>query len=177
MRITSPLAPLVGLAVGAAVGALIERVAAQEYCVACTEPAAVYRCVVDGARPGGSQPLQMLCATAMAKEGGHATCGVKGGTVFDCNGPVKRVPWAAHNLAPKEPSVETKAAPVPPKDPNQPPQTVEEMAKQANQKTVEQIKKTNENIKQGVQSLGEKVGDATKKTWRCISSLFTRCLE
>jgi hypothetical protein len=173
LRLKAPPAPLAGLAFGAVVCALVGRAAAQEYCVACTEPPAVYRCVIDGARPGGSQPLQMLCITAMAKEGQHATCGVKGGTVFDCNGPVKRVPWTAYNT-PQEPVSPPPAAP---KDPNQPPETVEEMAKQANKKTVEQIQKTNENIKQQAQSLGEKVGDATKKTWRCISSLFTRCLE
>ena len=111
----------------------------------------------------------------MAKEGQHATCGVKGGTVFDCSGPVKRVPWAAYNAAPQDPGQQKAASP--PRDPSQPPQTVEEMAKQANQKTAEQIKKTNDDIKEKAQSLGDKVGDATKKTWRCISSLFTRCLE
>jgi hypothetical protein len=165
--------PLLGLVIAASFYALVGRVAAQEYCVACTEPTAVYRCVIDGARPGGNQPLQMLCLTAMAKEGQHGTCSVKSGTVFDCNGPVKRVPWAAaQELAPQP-----KTATSPPADTSQPPQTVQEMAKRANDKTVEQIKKTNDNLKQGAQSLGDKVGDATKKTWRCISSLFTRCLE
>ena len=51
------------------------------------------------------------------------------------------------------------------------------MAKRANQKTAEQIKKANEDVKDKVESLGDKVGDATKKTWRCITSLFTRCTE
>ena len=86
-----------GLALGALCACSADRLVAQEYCVACTEPPGLYRCIIEGARPGGSQPLQMLCITAMAKEGHHATCGVKGGTVFDCNGPVKRVPWAAYN--------------------------------------------------------------------------------
>jgi hypothetical protein len=63
-----------GLTLAIAVGALAGRAEAQEYCVACTEPSAVYRCVIDGARPGGGQSLQMLCVTSMAKEG-HATCG------------------------------------------------------------------------------------------------------
>ncbi|NKB16113.1 MAG: hypothetical protein HC774_03150 [Sphingomonadales bacterium] len=51
------------------------------------------------------------------------------------------------------------------------------MAKRANQKTAEQLKKTNEDMKDQVESFGDKVGDTTKKTWRCISSLFTRCNE
>ena len=42
---------------------------AQEYCVVCSEPTALYRCVIDGAQPQGGQPLQMLCVTAMAKAG------------------------------------------------------------------------------------------------------------
>jgi len=78
------------------------RAQAQEYCVVCTEPDVQYRCVIDGAQPRGGQSLQMLCVTAMAKEGGHATCSVKGGTVFACNGAVKRVPWTALN-APRQP--------------------------------------------------------------------------
>ena len=161
--------------------ALTARAEAQEYCVACTGPSAMYRCIIEGARPGGSQPLQMLCATAMAKEGRHAACNVKGGTVFDCTGPVKRVPWAAYNEpggkgaakeVPKLPAAEAPAD-----DPSQPPRTVEEMARRANQKTAEQIKKTNEDMKDQAESFGDKVEDTTKKTWRCISSLFTRCTE
>jgi hypothetical protein len=159
-----------GFAIVAALCVFAEQLAAQEYCVACTEPTAVYRCVIEGARPGGSQPLQMLCITTMAKEGGHATCGVKGGTVFDCNGPVKRVPWVAQNdPAPTGPGQEpAKVTPTQStaKDPSQPPATVEEMAKRANQNSAEQAK-----------ALGQNVTDATKKTWRCIASLFTRCGE
>ena len=71
---------VMGLALATAVGVLAGRAEAQEYCIACTEPAAVYRCVIDGARPGGGQSLQMLCITSMAKDGNHATCGIKRGT-------------------------------------------------------------------------------------------------
>src|SRR5262245_12908701 len=67
----------------------------QEFCVACSDPPSIYRCVIDGAQPRGGQSLQMLCVTAMAKEGGHATCSVKRGTVFDCDGAVKRLSWSA----------------------------------------------------------------------------------
>jgi hypothetical protein len=161
--------------------AFMARAEAQEYCVACSGPSAVYRCIIEGARPGGKLPLQTLCVTAMTKEGQHASCALKGGTVFDCNGPVKRVPWAAYNEpGPKghltEPPKPLASQP-PASDPNQPPSTIEEMAKRANQKTAEQLKKTNEDMKDQVESFGDKVGDTTKKTWRCISSLFTRCTE
>jgi hypothetical protein len=152
---------------------LAEPAIAQEYCVACTEPSAVYRCIIEGAQPGG-QPLQLLCITAMAKAGGHGTCSVKRGTVFECDGPVKRVPWAANTQA-------QQSAPMPPAAPggaapsDGPPDTVVEMARRANQQTSDQMKKAGENFTQGAKSMGEAVTNATKKTWECMISFFTRC--
>ena len=162
---------------------------AQEYCVACSEPNALYRCVIEGAQPRGGQSLQMFCVTTMAKEGRHATCSVKRGTVFECDGTVKRVPWVALNVPPEsetaqplpwtapaapkpEPAPTTTptptpapaSAPLPAPNPEAPPQTVLELAKRANEKTAEQMKKA-----------GDTVKDATKKTWDCTISLFTRC--
>lgn len=153
---------------------------AQEYCVACSGPAALYRCVIEGAQPRGGQSLQLLCVTTMAKEGGHATCAVKRGTVFECDGAVKRIPWTALEASPAQPAPaqpqpwvtpapkpEPAAgpAPAPPAgEPEAPPQTVLELAKRANEKTVEQMKKA-----------GDTVKDATKKTWDCMLSFFTRC--
>ena len=116
----------------------------------------------------------MLCVTAMAKEGGHATCSVKRGTVFDCDGAVKRIPWAALETGPQPQAPEPPAAQPPPKPapaaapgpaaPEAPPQTMVDLAKQANEKTAEQMKKA-----------GETVKEATKKTWDCVFSFFTRC--
>ena len=49
----------IGYPLGLALGALLTLeggpVAAQEYCVACSEPAGLYRCVIDGAQPRGGQ--------------------------------------------------------------------------------------------------------------------------
>jgi hypothetical protein len=155
---------------------------AQEYCVVCARPNAVYRCVIDGAQPQGGQPLQMLCVTAMAKAGSHGSCSVTGGTVFDCNGPVRRVPWSATNapaaaIAPQQPAAGAQADPPasPGSNSEGPPQTVVEMARRANQQTGEQMKKAGENITQGAKSVGNAVSNATKKTWDCMTSLFTRC--
>ena len=152
--------------------------AAQEYCVACSEPNALYRCVIDGAQPQGGQPLQMLCVTAMAKAGGHTTCSVKRGTIFDCDAPVRRVPWTASNApaatAPPGPSA-AQADPGTKGSPEDPPQTVVEMAKRANQQTADQMKKAGENLKEGAKSMGDAMSNATKKTWDCMTSLFTRC--
>lgn len=153
--------------------AMTGRAVAQEYCVSCTEPNAVYRCVIEGAQPGGSQPLQVLCITTMAKQGGHATCSVKRGTVFDCDGPVKRIPWAALNAPPapapgQQTAVQPPPAPGPTADTKpdggEPPKTVLEMAKRANEKTAAQLKQANEKMKA-----------QAKKTWECVSSFFTRC--
>lgn len=147
------------------VGLLAESGAAsaQEYCVACSEPDAVYRCIIEGAQPGGAQPLQVMCITAMAKAGNHATCGVKRGTVFQCDGPVRRVPWTASGesqpLNPQAQKSDSK-----PSDPNEPPKTMLEMADRANKKTADDMKKA-----------GESVSDGAKKTWECIASLFFKC--
>jgi hypothetical protein len=172
-----------GYGIGALLGALIALAGpagAQEYCVACSGPNAVYRCVIEGAKPGGAS-LQMLCITTLAREGGHATCSVKRGTVFECDGPVKRVPWVALDGAPPPDRAQTPPPPAvasqprkaePGSDPDAaadakpeaPPQTMVDLAKRANEQTVEQMKKA-----------GTTVKEATKKTWDCMVSLFTRC--
>jgi hypothetical protein len=157
---------------GAALPALAPSVAsAQEFCVACTQPNAVYRCVIEGARPGG-QSLPTLCVMALAKEGGHAGCSIKGGTVFDCNGPIKRVPWApkATGAAPA-PLPPSEPAPAAKTDAKGEPRTVLDLAKQANEK----MHKDNETVKEQAKSVGEAIGSTTKKTWDCVVSLFSRC--
>jgi hypothetical protein len=171
---------LVGVGLGSLVISVAGEAAAQEYCVACTEPNGLYRCVIDRAQPRGGQSLQMLCVTAMAKNGGHATCSVKRATVFECDGAVKHVPWAALDSGPQPetplpPAVQPAPKPVPATAPSPapdaPPQTMVDLAKQANEKTVEQVKKAGETVKQA----GESVKEATKKTWDCVFSFFSRC--
>jgi hypothetical protein len=166
-------AALALLAAGAAPAGMA---VAQEYCVVCSEPYGLYRCVIDGAQPRGGQSLQMLCVTAMAKDGGHATCSVKRATVFECDAAVKRVPWAALDSGqrqdgatagvPQPSPASPRNAPVDaaPPSPSAPPQTVVDLAKQANEQAVEQVKKAGDTMK-----------EATKKTWDCMLSFFTRC--
>lgn len=175
-----------GLGLGTLAGLAAPPARAQEYCVSCSDPPALYRCVIENAQPRGGQSLQMLCVTTMAKEGGHATCGVKRGTIFDCDAPVKRIPWAALEQAPAadaappqppppaaRPQVQPATAPQPSPATDAPPQTMVDLAKQANEKTAEQVKKAGESVKQA----GESVKNATKKTWDCVFSFFTRCGE
>lgn len=167
----------IGLAVVAGLSAWLAAgmAAAQEYCVACTEPNAVYRCVIEGARPGGAQPLQTMCVNALAKAGGHGSCGLKKGTVFDCNGPTKRVPWTASAVETPAPLATPKPDATPPSDPKEPPKTMLEMTDRANKKTAEDIKKAGETVKDGAQTMGENLGRATKKTLDCVASLFSKC--
>lgn len=142
---------------------------AQEYCVVCTEPSALYRCILEDARPGIASSLQVVCISRIAKEGGHAKCAVKRGvTVFECDGVVKRISMAA---APTQPPAPVPAAPgaapappaatPPPAAANhEPPNTVAEMAKRA--------KADNERNM-------EKAGTFLKNSLGCIASLFTKC--
>ncbi|MGE0767848.1 MAG: hypothetical protein AB7L90_15400 [Hyphomicrobiaceae bacterium] len=67
---------------------------AQEYCVTCKSPAALYRCVLERAAPTGI-PLKLLCIKTLARQGGHATCSVRSGTVFDCDAPIRRIDASA----------------------------------------------------------------------------------
>lgn len=146
--------------------------AAQEYCVACSEPTAVYRCVIENAQPGGAVPLPTLCVNAMTKAGPHASCALKKGTVFDCHGPIKRVPWTAK-------AADTPAPLPPPKpaqtDPKEPPKTLEEMADRANKKSSQDLNKAGQTLKEGARELGDNLGRATKKTYDCVVSFFSKC--
>jgi hypothetical protein len=154
--------------------------AAQEFCVTCTDPDAVYRCAIQDGKPGGAQPLQLRCVTALAKEGGHATCSIKHGTVFECDGPLKRIPSSASDSPPPPSQVVTgksgeasQAGQPPP--PQTEPRTVVELAKQASDATSNQMKKAGQSVANSAKTAGEVFVDAMKKSWECLSSLFFRC--
>ena len=165
-------------------------VSAQEFCVACEGPAAVYRCVLEGIGPAQAQPLKVVCITTLAREFKHASCSVRGGTVFDCNGAIKRV--NAQGFAPVRPD----GTPLPPaviaepqKAPltdSEPPKTVEELAKRVGKSTSESAKQTGIAVDAAVKKTGSAVGDAFKKTgdaiggaatktWTCLTTLFKSC--
>jgi hypothetical protein len=162
---------------------------AQEYCVSCAGPAGLYRCVIDGARPGVTSSLQLLCVERMARDGGHASCSVKRGmTVFDCDAPVKRVaitdadapPVNPVTAAPASSSVAVGTTVVPPVLQSAPaagasskdePKTMLEVAKRAKDATDAEFKKAGEQMK----SSAEKTNTGFKNAWRCVTTLFTRC--
>jgi len=51
---------------------------AQEYCVTCTGPDALYRCIIGGdvAPAARNDRGQLLCIKELAKSGQHASCSV-----------------------------------------------------------------------------------------------------
>ena len=164
--------------------------AAQEFCVSCEGPNAVYRCVLEGIGPEQAQPLKVVCVSTLARTYNNATCTVRSGTVFDCNGPLKRinaqgkVPAAADGSKPDPVVVAEPPKPVTPS--NEPPQTVEELAKRMNQSTGESLKKTGSAVGEGVKKTGSVIGDVVKKTgdaiggavqktWTCMTTLFKTC--
>ena len=127
--------------------------AAQEYCVACTAPPATYRCVIGDVRLAGGQPLQAFCVSTLAKDGAHQSCRIKPGTVFDCDGPIKRL--ASGPQAPSAPApAKEKAAPA----------TLDQLAKGMTRSTGEQAQKA-----------GETSGGGARNAWSCLLSFFTSC--
>lgn len=164
--------------------------AAQEYCVSCSDPDAVYRCIIDGARPASGTPLQMFCVTKMAEMGKHGACSINRVTVLECNGRTVRVAMPAPpappppaiaapappppprtTIAPAPPAVPTPAvapppapAPAPPAEAPKSPDTLVGVIKQAGKAS-----------KETLQSTGRAIGDGAKKTWNCVTSFFSRC--
>jgi hypothetical protein len=139
---------------------------AQEYCVTCTGPDALYRCVITDARPGVAPSLQAACLGVLAKSGSHAQCSVKTGvTVFQCDAPVKRV-----SLAEAEPVLLPPPAP-PPVDQNAPPKTLLEAAGRAKAAADRQVEKNAADANAAFKA----TGSFFQKSLGCLASLFTKC--
>jgi hypothetical protein len=152
-----------GLSFGAA------PLVAQEYCVECLEPNTLYRCVIDGARPGSATSLQALCLTALAKDGQHASCAVRRGVgVIDCNAPLKRVAIPVDGgpaVTVAQPPEQKAVAPT------GEPKTVAEMLQRAKEQSDRDWEAGNAKLKAN----NEKVGSFFKKSWDCLASLFAKC--
>jgi hypothetical protein len=152
MRVIAPATALLGLVFGAH----SQAVSAQEFCVACSGPTAVYRCVIGDARQAQGQPLQQFCTSTLTRQGGHAECGIRKGTVFDCDGPIKRIgeapPARDKGNQPSKTSAE-------PEKPN-----VADGMRDLSRDTGKQMEKT-----------GEAAKGAAKSMWNCVTSLFKSC--
>lgn len=180
---------------------VVTPASAQEYCVACTGPQALYRCVLENATPTGI-PLKVLCIKMLAREGGHATCSVRSGTIFECDAPIKRIdattaaevlspsPVAgpresgaagiapAVGFAPGVPSApQPTGAPMPGQGRRDEPSPGPRPADRPdNPETVEGLAK---NISRSTQETlvkaGKGITTTTRKTWDCVTSFFKSC--
>jgi hypothetical protein len=169
--------PLLALTLLASLAGGVTAVEAQEYCVACTAPEALYRCVIANPQPGTAPSLQAACTTALAKQGQHATCAVKRGvTVFECDAPVRRIalgdpsPAAAAGNAPVQATV-APPPPVPAADPKAPPKTLLEAAQRAKAASDKQLDQAGDTLKDA----GDATANFLQQSMRCLGSLFTKC--
>lgn len=174
---------------------------AAEYCVTCSGPDATYRCQIGsaGGETRADPRSQFLCISELARLGGHQSCSVNRVQEGDCDGPVKTVaapgdlpegvpviaapPQSAEvpkDVAEQPPAANSNETTLP--KPDAPPRTVEEMAKQSAKSSGEALGKAGEAVKDGAEAAGEgvgkagsAVGNAAKKTWNCVTSLFSDC--
>lgn len=181
-----------------AAAAWVEGASAQEYCVRCEAPVAVYRCIIENGSPQGIT-LKAMCIGMMAREGKHATCRVADGTVFDCDGPKRPidarvagpllvkgalaapVAGTATPQAPPAPVDTSKSPALPGVTPANPPSIEKgvsgkvapsKAAEDATPKTVEELAKQ---AGKSTNQMFGKMGDGADKAWRCLSSMFKSC--
>ena len=175
-------------------GTAVMPAMAAETCVTCSGPTATYRCALDGsdASRTADPALQVLCITELAKRGGHSSCSIDRTTANPpCNGelvtlarpPAGSPVPAVVETAPANPPADTAAVPAPAAPPSKgPPATVEALAKEAAEQTKKDWEKTKTSVKETtdaagheIKKAGNTVGSALKKSWECLSSLFSQC--
>ena len=194
---TSLSAAALAFCLGASLGS---NALGQEYCVSCTGPDAVYRCVIEKAAPTGVT-LKQLCVGTLARQGRHANCAVRGGTVFDCDAPIRRIdarsaasvlskpataPLATTGTPPPSaPPLPPAAAQPPPlksSNTSAPPPRQESQQPQAKPepgsapRTVEEMAKDlSRSSGQALGKAGDAIGGTTRKAWDCVKSFFKSC--
>lgn len=158
-----------------AAATLPSAAAAAEVCVTCSGPPAIYRCTVDEASKvegyrHAKRVLQFVCITELAREGGHQNCRVRRAGPETCFG-LERSVSLAGPLDAIAARAETEVVEEPADEQDQrvteqsgkksgPPKTVEELARRTADASKKQLEKT---------------GDAVKKGWGCLTSLFQDC--
>ena len=186
-----------------AMAVLSGAASAQEYCVTCTGPEAMYRCVIGGeaSLAARSSRAQFLCITELAKAGGHASCSAARGQATPCPGETRTVMFslADPNGMPAEAT-----APVPMGQPSPPPAAAvspspghglapvelppvghqqeplpppnETAANPAhNTQKPNMVEDLANKTGKAVTDTGKAVGGAVKKSWDCVTSLFGNC--
>jgi hypothetical protein len=158
-------------------------------CVQCSGPEATYRCAVKDSQHvnrirGSSRALEFVCITELAKAGGHQSCRAGNSFAGPCIGEERLIDLAASGDgavagggraggAPAETGAPPQNSPraTGGKSDHKPPQTLEELARITVSKSKKQIAEADEKV----QEAGSAVGKALKKSWACLSSLFTEC--
>lgn len=187
MRNTRPAALLVALVVWTAAKPAVGA----EYCVTCSGPAAMYACAIAHTqRDAPVDPrMQLLCIQELARQGGHDSCSVPRSAPQPCPGVMKTVAApsllaptgaeAAVNDGEPDPKIAKEAEPP---APGTPPRTVEELATRTLEASKTGLKKAGDAVAGSAEKTGETVeqaggavGSAAKKTWRCLTSLFSEC--
>lgn len=125
-----------------------------EACVRCAGPDQTYRCQasVDDAAP--SDTLRYLCMTQIARKHVHQTCSVLRSPAT-CDG--MAVTYVYRGDVPEALAVGDKDAPPPAGEPK----TLADM--------------TRNSVGASVKAAGEAIGDATKRTLKCLGSAFSSC--
>lgn len=197
--------PIVGFATSwvmiGVVAGLSVPAARADICVTCASPDAIYSCAVDGeSAQSDNGRLRLYCITALAKSGGHASCAVARSNSSPCAGPTKVLaapvgldlgdaPTTADQVPPLKPLAGPPgqgAAPVGQPSPadtkTDEPKTVEAVVKSGAKAAETSIEESGDAAKSAAQSAGsmlqtagKAVGDAAKKSWTCLSSLFGEC--
>lgn len=153
---------------------------AQEACVVCSGPAAVYRCTIEKSeklsRFGAlaDKAIQAVCTRELARSGGHQSCAARRDAEHAiCDGIQRELPLASlleGNKPVAPPSAAQPATavapgvapmPVPPTAVKEgPPKTMKELAERTGATSKQQF---------------ENAGEAAAKSWDCVISLFTKC--
>ena len=174
--------------------ALATAAHAQEACVECSSPAATYKCSVKDAQKLGSsrnveRALEYVCITELAKAGRHESCRVTREFAGPCIGQARLLDLSKQSdqsaVVPEAGASDAQAgAQQPAQKPagTQPPRTLEEMARETVAKSKQQMSENDQKLKDAAKSAGNEIekagtamGDAVKKTFGCLVTLFTKC--
>lgn len=204
---------------------------AEDYCVTCLEPAATYRCRIEGTMAGSEGGHQFSCIKDIAQRAGHASCTVSRGTGPECAGrdwivpqdstaekspdaraavpqlpsvhygtvtaphtavqapnappaneQARALPQAAASAATQAPlKAATGAAEhyVPPRATARPKtpegQRAAPMDMEANKRDISREVDATGAVGEAAGKAGNAISGAAKKTWDCVSSLFSKC--
>lgn len=146
---------------------------ANSVCVTCAGPAAVYTCSyapdASGSRPNHSgRTLQFACIQDVARQYSHDSCSVRREQRGVCSGPVhfvSRAPVVRPSAPPAQAADGSdEAFEEKPVQKKREPRTVVEFAKRTARDTQKQLDKS-----------ARTVSKAARSTWRCVSTLFSKC--